>query len=493
MATGNHQAGEPQCIKIQIPEKAERILTTKARLVVLIGGRGSAKTETIGRILLMYAERGADVFCCREIQESIKESSHKLLTELIHKLEIKGANIRQQKIDFASGGGFRYKGLAHKSSAIRSASGFKYAWVDEAQDLSEASIQDLVPTIRGEDSKIIFSGNPQASNDPFSQRFITPFKAHLDRYGFYEDDMHLIIVMNYSDNPWHKGSDLEKQRLSDYKIFSRAKYDHVWGGEFNDEVEDSIIKKEWFDAAVDAHKKLGFEPIGVRVVAHDPADGGPDAQGLCLRHGSVILDVQEKHNQEVNEGCDWATGYAIENDADLFIWDGIGMGAPLRRDIAYAFDGKKIDYEEFIASNGADDPDCIYEPIAGEDRGKGRTNKETFKNKRAQYCWMLRTRFYNAYLAVEKGKYIDRDTIISISGDIACLAQLRSETCRIPSKYNPNGFKQIMSKDEMKRKHGIKSPNLFDSMFMSLMSPAAKQADVEMMPVPMLRRLGAPR
>ena len=473
---------------LQIPRKTEKILSTKARLIVLVGGRSSAKSETVGRILLMKAQtERADIMCGREFQSSIDESVHKLLVGLIAKLSIGGVDSTDKKIDFHGGGSFRYKGFARNSSAVKSAQDFKYAWVEEAQDLSDGSIEDLLPTIRATDSKILFTANPQSSNDPFSKRFITPFKAQLDKHGFYEDDMHLIIVMNWRDNPWH--GELEAQRLWDYENLARAKYDHIWEGAFNDSVEDSIIQAEWFDAAVDAHIKLGFKPRGMRVVSHDPSDLGADSKSLSLRHGSVLLDAIQRHDLDVNDGCDWATGYAIENDADMFTWDGDGMGVSLRRQVAQAFDGKRIEFEMFKGSEMADYPDDIYEPVEGEDKSRTRTNRQTFKNKRAQYSWMLRDRYYRTYRAVEKGDYIDPDLLISVSSAIEDLDQLRSETCRIPRKANGAGLIQIMTKQEMKTKYKIASPNLFDSTLMSLVVPAIKKpVVVAPLNVPNMRR-----
>ena len=463
--------------KLQIPEITERVLTTKARLIVLIGGRGSAKSETAARILLMKSQtEAADVLCGREFQNSIDDSVHKVLCELIGKLGMQGASITDKKIDFAGGGGFRYKGFARNSAAVKSAQGFKYSWIEEADALSEQSIEDLLPTIRAGDSKLFFTANPQASNDPFSKRFIIPFQKALAAQGYYEDSMHLIIMMNWRDNPWH--GELEQQRLWDYEHMSRAKYDHIWEGAFNDTVDDAIIQAEWFDAAIDAHKKLGFEPRGARVVSHDPSDGG-DPKAVCLRQGSVILGILEDPDKDANDGCDWATDYAIEQDADQFTWDCDGLGVTLRRQVALAFDGKKIDYHMFKGSEGVANPEAIYEALEGEARHKARTNKQTFKNKRAQYIWGLRDRYYRTYRAVERGEYIDPDLLISVSSDIELIDQLRSETCRIPRKPNGSGLIQIMSKPEMKSKHGIESPNLFDSTFMSLTIPQSRAIKIK--------------
>lgn len=455
---------------LTIPEKLGPILTTKARLIVLIGGRSSAKSESVARILLMKAQRErADILCGREYQNSIDDSVHKLLSTLIEKENITGAHVTDKKIDFLTGGGFRYKGFARNSAAVRSAQGFKASWIEEAQDLSEQSIEDLLPTIRAKDSQLFFTANPMSSRDPFSKRFIVPFKKHLDRYGFYEDAMHLIIVMNWRDNPWH--DELESQRIWDLEHLSRAKYDHIWEGAFNDTVEHSIIEAEWFDAAIDAHIKLGFEPKGMKIVSHDPSDEGGDSKGLVYRHGSVILDVLEKEMGDVNEGCDWATGFAIENQVDVFTWDCDGLGISLKRQVAEAFDGKKINIILFKGSESPVNPFDLYQPDELIRRLDAKTNKETFKNKRAQYYWRLRDRFYSTYRAVEKGEYIDPDEMISVSSEINCMASFRSEICRVPKKPSGSGFIQIMTKKEMKDKYKIESPNLADSAMMAMEIP----------------------
>lgn len=455
--------------KIQIPRKIEPILTSKARLIVLVGGRGSAKSESVARALILRAQtERADILCGREYQNSIDDSAFKLIAGLAKSLEVPLSRETESppRLDIAGGGRFRFKGFSRSPDAVKSAQGFKYSWIEEAHALSEQSIDDLIPTIRAGGSQLFFTANPQASGDPFSQRFIVPFKRHLERDGFYADDLHLIISVNWRDNPWFP-EELQSQRLNDLERFPRAKYDHIWEGAFSDHVQDSIILAEWFDAAVDAHRKLGFKPRGARVVSHDPADVGADAKSLALRHGSVILDVQDREDGDANDACDWATDYAIHNGADLFAWDGDGLGASLRRQVADAFEGKRISYVMFKGSESPDRPNEVYQQDPEAPRENGRTNKETFKNKRAQYAWMLRDRFYNTFRAVEKGDYVDPDSMICLSEDIKCLDRLRTETCRIPTKPNGAGLIQIMSKEEMLKKHKMPSPNLFDAVMMS--------------------------
>jgi len=465
--------------KLQVPSKFLPVLTSIKRFIVLIGGRGSAKSESMGGFLTMKAQtEAADILCGREFQSSIDDSVHKLLKMLIQdRLQLQGFNCMEQKIDCLTGGGFRFKGFARNSSAVKSAQGFKASWIEEAQTLSKESIQDLTPTIRAEGSQLFFTANPKSSADPFSKRFIVPYLKELTRDGIYEDDLHLIIVMNWRDNPWFP-AELESERLWDKENLPRAEYDHIWEGAFSDHVENSIIPAEWFDAAIDAHVKLGFVPKGVKVVSHDPSDKGPDDKGLCLRHGSVILDVQEKAGLDVNEGCDWAVDYAINEQADVYIWDCDGLGASLRRQTLESIAGKKMQHVEFRGGKGVDNPKQTYQRVDSHSNVRAKSNEETFKNRRAQYYWMLRDRFYKAYQAVEKGKYIDPDELISLSSNISNMAALRAEVCRIPRRPNGIGLIQIMSKEEMARqKPAIASPNMADSMMMSLATPPPKQSD----------------
>lgn len=453
-------------MNFSIPRKLQPFFTVKKRYKIAIGGRGSGKSTTIIKLLLYFAAQHADkILCMREYQSSIEDSCHAMLGDEIKVMGIPGFKIGKASIEHDKGGMFRFKGLARSIDSIKSFHGFKKAFIEEAQFLSQNSINTLQPTFREEDSEIWMAANPGSSADPFSKTFLNPFWNELLTNGFYEDDMHLIVVVNFEDNPFFPEV-LEKERLKALATMPRALYDHIWLGHFNDSVEDAIIDAAWFDAAIDAHEKLNFKPRGIEVIAHDPSDSGPDPKGLAHRHGSVILDVQDRDTGDVNEGMDWALDYAINKQVDLFVWDCDGMGVSLARQVKEALDGKKIDYTMYKGSEGPEHP---YEIYQGHeiDVTKRKNNRQTFKNKRSQRIWNVRDRFYNTWLAVTKGIYTNPDNMISISSKIKKIEALRSETCRVPRKPNPNGLLQIYTKREMKDKFGIKSPNMFDSVVMS--------------------------
>lgn len=457
---------------LKVNYKLLPFLTKPQPIKIAIGGRGSGKSLGIGDMLAFEMEtKGYDVYCLREFQDSVTDSVHRVFVSSIEeRLCLPGWDIQKNSVIAPNGAETKYKGANRNPDAIQGAQYYLRSWFEEAHRASQASIDKLLPTIlRNPGAQCWFSANPQSSGDPFSQRFIVPYQKELEAQGYYEDDMHYIVVVNWRDNPWWS-DEQEQLRAWDYAHQTRAKYDWIWEGKFLDTVDDAIIQPEWFDACVDAHTKLGWKVTGRKVVSHDPSDLGSDAKGLAYRYGSVFYDVQQREFGDVADGCDWSTSYAIQHGVQDYIWDGDGMGIGLRRQVADNLKGQKIDQHIFRGSEGAARPEALYEPI-DDNAAQSRSNKDTFKNKRSQFYIALRDRMYKTYRAVDKGEYQDPDEMISFSSDIEDLQALRAELCRIPQKHNSNGKIQIMSKDDMKRLLEIESPNMADAVMMSLAIP----------------------
>ena len=468
---------------LSVPAKLERAIIIPKPIKVIDGGRGSGKSENVSAILTARVkDYGRKLGCFREFKNSISDSVHSIISKKIRSLGLHGFDIQESKINHENGGAVKYRGLARNPEGVKSMDGFTDFWIEEAQTISARSLELIEPTLRENDSEIWYTLNRGSSADPISQEHLNPYKKELDRYGYYEDDNIMIIILNYGDNPWFP-ENLENKREKNKQIWSTAKYDHVWNGAFNDEVEDSIIKAEWFDACVNAHKieelKRRFKPLGAKIAAHDPSDTGNDDKGYALRHGSVIKRVCVMSTGEVDDGCDWATGEASRDNADWFVWDGDGMGTGLKRQVSTAFAGTNTRYHMFrgsLSGVGQDNAKKIYMPQDGDEDTKAKTYAETFKNNRAQYYIELSRRCHNTYRCVVKGEYIDPDDMISFDSDgIEDMQGLRSEMCRIPRKANANGLDQIMNKQEMARL-GIESPNMSDSVMMCLFTPIKQQA-----------------
>lgn len=470
---------------LQINSKLQPFLIRPKPLMIAIGGRGGGKSLGVADILLLkMATVGADVLCLREFQNSIEDSVHKTFKGGIEqRLGLTEAEKQQWKVQEAkivapNGHYTRYIGSNRNPQGVKSAENFLYSWMEEAQTASQDSLDLLVPTIlRRKGASCIFTGNPGSTADPFSKMFINPFRAQLDRDGIYEDDLHLIVKINWRDNPW-RDPILDQIREHHQRTMTPAMYRHIWEGDFNDHVEGGIIQQEWFEACIDAHLKLGFTPSGAEVVAHDPSDIGPDAKTVVYRHGSVILDAREMLTGDAHEGMEWALDYAESKRADLFVWDEDGMGALLRKAVAARLTQKKIDFIGYHGSGAVEDPEKAFEPLEEKAPGdKPKLNKDVFYNRRIQQYYRLATRIYRTYEAVVKRKYHNPDDLISFSSNIECLQKLQSELCRLPLKDNKAGKIQLMTKEEM-RKEGIPSPNIADACKMSLINPSTKRAFV---------------
>jgi phage terminase large subunit len=468
-------------VNLNVNSKLRRFATEHKPIKVLIGGRGSGKSIGACDIMtgIKMGGEAENILCIREFANSIGESIHAEMVQSLDRIRLGGWTIQEKNIIAPNGAKTVYKGAKRDPNALKSMTGFRYALFDEAQTASEDSIQKIVPTILREPGRELWLiANPESSGDPFSQRFIIPFKAELDRDGFYEDDLHMIVVLNWRDNPWWNEAQ-EVVRVHDYETLPRAVYDWIWEGDFNDSVDGSIILPEWFDAAIDAHLQPqlleAMKPAGAIIASHDPFDDGGDAAGFAIRHGSVITQVRTKFSGQIDECCDWATGLARQSSADWFVWDGDGMGTGLKRQISDAFKGTQTRWHMFSGAKsgkGQDNADAVYNPAGGHiDGHRQKTYRETFKNNRSQYYFELARRFKNTHDCVVNGAYTDPDDMISLSSaGIDDMVSLRSQVCRIPAKPNAQGLLQIMAKNDM-AKLGIASPNDADALMMSMMAP----------------------
>lgn len=459
------------------------------RFIILIGGRGSGKTVAKGgHGLIGMHDLGRNLMCIREFQSSISDSVHAVLSAEVERLEFDNSDITERAVKFTHNNSMaRFMGLSRNPESVKSAFGFLDWWIEEAQFLSEKSLRTLTPTARKkpqkglpgklkevsvkevdmEDVQMVFCANPASSEDPFSQRFIVPFASDLERDGVYEDDMHLIIKMNWDQNPWFGDSGLEQERLFDMENLPRSTYDWVWEGGFNDDIENGLIKPEWFDSCVDAHIKLKMKPFGVTKVTHDPSDLGNDPKATVVRKGNIITEVAQRTDLDVNEGSDWALGMAINEGADQYEWDVGGMGVTLKKDVNAALEGKRMSVHQFNGASSVDHPNAVYESSGASNIVMEKTWEQICKNLRAQCYLKLRDRIYRTHRAISEGVMTDPEQLISFSSESESLKTLRAELCRMPIKPNSTGLFELYTKKEMREKFKVRSPNCADGVMMS--------------------------
>ncbi|MBL4753786.1 MAG: phage terminase large subunit [Flavobacteriales bacterium] len=501
-------------ISIEYVKNLYPIFTKPKRIKIIVGGRGSTKSTGIADYVAAKVSSGELWCCARENQNSIEESVHRTILDEISRLGIQGFEDTKTSITHeTSGGRTFYRGLARNITSLKSTlSGVDGLWIEEGEDISDNTLRVLTASVRlnADDTERLLDGNKLESIEQLdallansdikmpeiiitmnrgqrsgavAKKWLARAESELKRCGYYEDDTVMVVQMNYTDMPqsWFIASGLEQERLDDLDKLSTAQYRHKWHGDYLDEVDNSIIKPEWFDACIDAHKiehlKETFAPHGSRIVAFDPMDDGNDAHGYAQRRGSIIERVLQKTKGEIDVGTDWATELAINNKADHFAWDADGMGTGLKRQVSDAFNGTRVKFGGFhggLSGKGQDMAEKVYLPLDTEGTEKPKTYAETFKNNRAQYYTLLADRMYNTYKCVKRGKYIDPDDMISFDSDgIEDMDSIRSELCAIPRKDNTNDLIQILAKSDMK-KLGISSPNMADAIMMTMRPPKQK-------------------
>ena len=219
---------------IEFPPKliTEGLFTPK-RYKILHGGRGGTKSWGFARALLIKGAGAKMRFlCAREFQNSIADSVHKLLDDQIQELELGDFyEVQQKTIVGRNGTEFAFEGLRHNASKIRSYEGVDIVWVEEAQAVSKASWDTLIPTIRKDGSEIWVSFNPEFEDDETYDRFVlNPPKNSI------------VIEINWRDNPWFPAV-LDEERL-EMKERDPDSYDHVWEGKCRRWLEGAIYANE---------------------------------------------------------------------------------------------------------------------------------------------------------------------------------------------------------------------------------------------------------
>jgi phage terminase large subunit len=211
------------------------------RYKVAYGGRGGAKSWGFARALLIQGwEKNLRVLCAREFQNSIKDSVHKLLAEQIKTLDM-GMSYEVQLTSIKNrqnGSEFSFEGLRHNIDKIKSYEGVDRCWVEEAKNVSKASWETLIPTIRKADSEIWVSFNPELETDETYKRFVlTP------------PPNSAVRKITYRDNPWFP--QVLKDELNTLKERDEDAYLNVWEGHCRITLHGAIYAQELRQATLE--------------------------------------------------------------------------------------------------------------------------------------------------------------------------------------------------------------------------------------------------
>lgn len=280
------------------------------RYKVLYGGRGGVKSWSVARALLVLgAKSRLRILCTREVQNSIKESVHRLLSDQIKLLGFEDFyTILEHEIRGLNGTMFTFVGLSTQTiQSIKSYEGIDIVWVEEAVNVTKNSWSILIPTIRKEGSEIWITFNPELDTDETYVRFVlTPPPDAVVKF------------LTYRENPWFPRTlELERQHC---KITDPDGYQNIWEGECRKTVAGAIYAQEVL--AMVKSGRICNLPYDPRLKVHTIWDLGWDdyMAVTCVQRGLSevrIIDYMEEQyktydwmaaelqKKNYNWGWDW--------------------------------------------------------------------------------------------------------------------------------------------------------------------------------------------
>jgi phage terminase large subunit len=245
-------------LRDEVPRVFEPLVQRRYRYRGLSGGRGSGKSHFVAEDLVLEAVGGhARILCGREIQNSIADSSKQLIEDKIRKLGLERYfKITEREIVAPLTDSLMiFKGLqAHTTSSVKSLEGYTDFWGEEAQSISQHSIDLITPTFRT-GSQMTFTWNHISPEDPveklFAENGIKPNEPS-------PDDDFIWVKANFDVNPWFPDElrrDMERDRRRDL-----GKYLHVWLGDYRKMSQSRVFDNfriEAFETPKDARFYLG--------------------------------------------------------------------------------------------------------------------------------------------------------------------------------------------------------------------------------------------
>lgn len=301
---------------------AFRGLLNPARYKGAWGGRGSGKSQFFADAVIIEALKrpGLRVLACREIQKSLKESAKRLLEAKIEEYGLGGMfEVLSSEIKTPGGGLIAFAGLQdHTSESIKSYEGFDVAWVEEAQTVSQRSLNLLRPTIRKPGSELWFSWNPRFDTDAVDQML----------RGEEAPSGAIVVKANWSDNPWFP-AELEQERLDCIRM-QPEQYDHIWEGGYVTAVESAYFARALAEAREQGRigtvsedkllSKRAYWDIGVRDAT---AIWIVQQKGDSLR----FIDHYEAVGQDLSAHLNWLRDNGHETAEQVLPHDGAKQDA----------------------------------------------------------------------------------------------------------------------------------------------------------------------
>lgn len=263
-------------VEIEFLAEFKELFSESWRNIVFYGGRGSGKSQHVALALILRGrQKRLRILCTRELQNTIADSVHKLLKDIIDQYGLTDYEVTDKTIrNRITGTEFIFRGLKHNATEIKSTEGIDIAWVEEAHSITKDSLSILAPTVRKPGSQLIFTFNRQTELDPVYVRYVrkTPAKTYarkvnfdvLDRAGLFPDVLRLEMEEDRKDPDT---------------------YAHVWLGEPEVQADNAVIGRGRILQAMER----AVDPVGAVEIGVDVAGMGNDRTAMYKRKGLAII------------------------------------------------------------------------------------------------------------------------------------------------------------------------------------------------------------
>lgn len=241
-------------LTIETPRWAKPLLVDHARYRGAYGGRASGKSWFFAGMMIEkhYLKQPSFSVCIREVQKDLKHSAKRLLEIQIEKFNLGPYfRVQENQIRTPGDGLIIFQGMqSHNADSIKSLESYDCAWIEEAQSISQRSLDLLRPTIRKDGSEIWATWNPRFATDPIDQ-FLRSSELPPGA---------IVVNANYNDNPWLP--ETAKTEIAYDRRRDPDKFKHVWQGGYVTRSDAKVFKNwaiEEFDAPSDAIFRLGLD------------------------------------------------------------------------------------------------------------------------------------------------------------------------------------------------------------------------------------------
>jgi phage terminase large subunit len=244
-----------------------------------------------------------------------------------------------------NGSDFLFNGLRNNVQSVKSIEGIDIAWVEEAQTISEDSLEVLTPTVRKPGSQLIYTYNRLRDKDPVHQRLVIDGRPNT-----------LILNVNY-DVALKYGWMSEPLRLEmeDDKAKRPEVYKHKWLGEPSN--HKGQIYPDW--------KKIDAVPEEAKYL-------GPGLDFGYTNDPTAIIDVYKWNNAYILDEVMYERGQSNLKIANR-IRENEGLD-PVQRDGSYEGSTTHLTIGDSSEPKSIDEIDGYGVTIMGAVKGKDSVN-----------------------------------------------------------------------------------------------------------------------